>query len=86
MNRWRHSNGRWNKLYAYRLKPMPPGYTAQSKRGKEQVIRHPDMKSADRKPRDQYLTDFLEILAGRETRDLGIEYELIHADPPIERK
>jgi hypothetical protein len=41
------------------------------------------MISVDRDPQDQYLTDFYEILAGRETRDLGIKYELIHADPPL---
>jgi hypothetical protein len=86
LNRWRHSLGRWNKLYVYRLKPMPRGYTAQSKGGKQQVTRHRDMKTVDREPRDQYLTDFYEILSGRETRDLGIKYELIHADPPVPGK
>jgi hypothetical protein len=81
-NRMRSDNA-WSQVRVYRLPPMPPGYKAQSKRGKQQITLHPEMKLVDREPRDQYLTDFYEILAGRETRDLGIKYELIHTDPPI---
>jgi hypothetical protein len=73
---------RWTKLYVYRLRPMPPGYEAQSKRGKEQVMRGSDHRLVDRMPEDQYLTDFYEFLAGRESSDFGIEYKLIHVDPP----
>jgi hypothetical protein len=62
---------------------MPRGYQAKSERGKQQVTRDSDKKQVDRSPQDQYITDFLEIVAGREKRDLGIKYELIHADPPI---
>jgi hypothetical protein len=75
--------GRWSKVYVYRLQPMPRGYKAQSKRGKQQVMRGSDHQLVDRTPQGQYLTDFYEIIAGREKRDLGIKYELIHADPPI---
>ena len=31
-------------------------------------------------PRQQYLWDFYEIITGRETNDLGIDYEPIYSD------
>jgi hypothetical protein len=74
---------RWTQVRVYRLAPMPRGYQAQTATGKKQVLRHSDNRKIDRSPQDQYLTDFLETIAGRERRDLGISYELIHSDPPM---
>jgi hypothetical protein len=62
---------RWTKIFVYRLEPMPEKYSAQTEAGKKQKL-----------PKDQYLNDFYEVLSGRETSNLGIEYELIHSDPP----
>lgn len=73
----------WKQVRIYRLAPLPRSYQAQSERGKDQVIRHSNNQKVDRSPQEQYLTDFYEIIAGRERRDLGVQYELIHADPPL---
>jgi hypothetical protein len=71
------------QVHVYRLAPMPRGYRPQTESGKATVTWFSDGNKRDRTPRDQYLMDFYEILAGRENRDLGIRYELIHTDPPL---
>lgn len=71
----------WTQIQVYRLAPIPRGYRAQTKAGKQQVGMPGQM--TDRTPQDQYVTDFNEMIAGREPRDLGIQYKLIHADPPL---
>jgi hypothetical protein len=73
---------KWDEVRVYRLKPPPPTYRAQTASGKEKPIRYKAGKSEEieRDYADQYLTDFYEIAAGNESRDLGIEFELIHSD------
>jgi hypothetical protein len=72
------------QLQVYRLRARPVGYRPQSYAGKRKVMRFGDPSQlVERTPDDAYFTDFLEMLAGRVSFDLGIDYELIHSDPPF---
>jgi hypothetical protein len=81
----------WDEVRVYRLKPPLQAYRAQTAAGKEKPIRFNAGKSEkiERDYADQFLADFYEIAAGgeyarSESRDLGIEYELIHSDTRAE--
>jgi hypothetical protein len=73
----------WSEVRVYRLAPVPTDYSAQSDGGRSRW----ESSSADGQPPDaqqQYLWDFYQVITGRESSNLGIRFELIHADPPRE--
>jgi hypothetical protein len=76
----------WDEVRVYRLKPPSPTYKAQTAAGKEKPIkfRNGNTEEVERDYADQFLTDFYEIAAGNEPRDLGIKYELIHSETVAE--
>jgi hypothetical protein len=73
---------KWDEVRVYRLAPPAPSYRAQTVAGAEKPIRFVGGKGEEieRDYAEQFLTDFYEIAAGNESRDLGIKYELIHFD------
>ena len=76
----RDTKDTWSEVRLYRLKPAPERYEAQTKLGKQKVTRESDGKKVKRDRRGQSLWDFYEIITGRETGKLGIQYKLIHLD------
>ncbi len=73
----------WDEVRVYRIEPPHPNYRAQTESGAEKVTKFtPGKPSAEveRDSTEQFLADFYEIATVSETRDLGISYELIHAD------
>jgi hypothetical protein len=73
---------RWDEVRVYRLKPPPPNYRAQTAAGSAKHVSHLRTPPAPVDPdsTEQYWRDFYQIAAGYEDRDLGIEFELVHAD------
>jgi hypothetical protein len=75
------------EIYVYRFGPAPRSYRAQTIHVQGRVRRAANtIGLVPLTSRDQYVLDFLEVAAGREKSDLGIRYELIHADPPLTAK
>ncbi len=73
----------WDEVRVYRIEPPSAMYRAQTASGAAKVIKFsPGKPSAEveRDSTEQFLADFYEIATGAETRDLGISYELVHAD------
>jgi hypothetical protein len=72
----------WDEVRVYRLKPPSPSYRAQTAGGRENPIQvmNGNTEEVERDYADQFLADFYELAAGSESRDLGIEFELIHSD------
>jgi hypothetical protein len=74
---------RWDEVRVYRLKPPPPDYRAQTADGAAKRIKlntGAGSQEVDPDSSEQYLTDFYQIATGHATGDLGIEFELVHAD------
>jgi hypothetical protein len=74
---------RWDEVRVYRIEPPSTGYRATTASGAAKVTKFkPGKPSAEveRDSTEQFWADFYEIATGAETRDLGISYELIHAD------
>jgi hypothetical protein len=73
----------WDEVRVYRIEPPSPEYRAQTASGAARFTRFNPGKPSqeiERDSKEQFLADFYQIVAGHESSDLGISYELIHSD------
>ena len=77
-----NSKNYWDRVEVYRLAPAPRHYSARTQRGKSALLRSSDNRLDEPTSFEQYQTDFLELISGREHSKLDIDYELIHSSMP----
>lgn len=75
----------WAEVRVYRIPHAPAGYQAQSARGRarQAELTAEGEESHPSTLNPVYMIDFYEVITGRETSDLGLDFELIHSDSAV---
>jgi hypothetical protein len=66
----------------FRLPPVPLGYMARTEAGRERAHQDDGKSGGEAAQMEAYLTDFLTVISSDRQDKHGLQYELIHADPP----
>lgn len=89
---WRYEDSYSTSVEVFWLAPSPKQYTPQTPRAKRELARRADLianpgpgriwRGVESPSQLAYRLDFVEMISGDRSDNMGFDYELIYSDPP----